>query len=233
MNILAFDASSVSCSVCVSANGITVAESYMRSGLTHSATLLPSVEGVLKKAGLAMPDIDEVCLTVGPGSFTGVKIGVATAKGLCFAGNIPVVGVSTMEALAYNAEVNDGLVCPVLDARRNMFYNALFLFRNGGMTRLCPDRQVSFDDLVSEIKDRPVTVIGDGAALFAGKCAENGVTVNVPDEKRVYIQAESIVRAVSAGCGTKTTPDALVPLYLRPSQAERERAERLKKEQEK
>ena len=98
MKILAIDASSVSCAACVADNDVIISSSYMRNGLTHSATLLPSVEKVLADAKCTMKDIGRVCVTVGPGSFTGVKIAAATAKGLCFADNITAVAVSTLSA---------------------------------------------------------------------------------------------------------------------------------------
>lgn len=230
MKILALDASSVSCSACVADNEKIISSSYLRNGLTHSCTLLPSVEKVLDDAGLSVKELDRVCVTVGPGSFTGIKIAAATVKGLCFTDNITAVAISTLEALAYNAQVSDGVVCPVMDARRGMLYNALFRFDGGKMTRLCEDRQVSADELCEQIRDLDATVVGDGTAIFTEKCANVSVRVKTSDERHTYIQAESLVAAYLEGCGKETSAENLAPSYLRPSQAERERVERLANE---
>ena len=149
-----------------------------------------------------------------------MKIGAATAKGLAFPNSTPCVAVSTLAALAYGAD-EDGLLCPVLDARRGMFYNALFQSCSGVVTRLTEDRQVSSDELVSQVRAYGQTVVlsGDGSPLLP---LEGAVC------KEPYVKAEDLIAVVLAGGGITCSPAELAPEYLRLPQAERERLERIK-----
>jgi len=210
--------------------GRTVSSCFSNNGLTHSRTLLPAIEKVINESQTDINGIDLIALTVGPGSFTGVKIGVSTAKGLAFAKDTPCLAVSSMAALACGARGFEGIICPVSDARRGMFYNALFLCDKGRIVRLCEDRQISAEDLTEEIKQHSenILVIGDGADLFEKKCAESGATVARTAENVSYIHAEGIFEAVRCGLFKEETAGELTAVYLRPPQAERERLEKLK-----
>ena len=154
MYILGLDTTAVTATaaVCRAENGVITEHAHfsLKNGLTHSESLLPLIDGVLKELGVSPKDIGLVSVSVGPGSFTGVRIGVATAKGFAYAQGIPCAGVSTLEALAKNCAGFRGVVCPVMDARRSQFYNALF--KDG--KRLCPDRCIAFEEILARIPAR-------------------------------------------------------------------------------
>ncbi|MDF2686748.1 MAG: tRNA N6-adenosine(37)-N6-threonylcarbamoyltransferase complex dimerization subunit TsaB, partial [Clostridia bacterium] len=164
------DSASTACSACIAKDGHILSSIFINNKLTHSQTLLPAVERVLSTAGISIDVLDFIAVTTGPGSFTGVKIAVSTVKGLAFAKDIPCIAVSSQEALAYNLIGINGLICTVMDARRNQFYNALFQCENGIIHRICEDRQISADDLLNEIKelkvDLPIFLTGDGTTLI-------------------------------------------------------------------
>ena len=236
-NILAFDASGLTCSAAVIKDGKVISSAYSNSGLTHSRTLLPSIERVLCEAQTDVKDIEKIALTVGPGSFTGVKIGVSTAKGLAFAKKTPCIAVSSMAALACGAKGFDGIICPVSDARRGMFYNALFRCEKSATTRLCDDRQIDAKELTDELltyinNGEKILIIGDGADLFEKKCDEVGICVYRAAQNVSFIHAEGIFEAIKDGHGDEKTASELTAVYLRPPQAERERLERLAAEQQ-
>ncbi len=221
--LLSIDSSAVTASVALADNGKILKSEFINAGLTHSETLLPMIKNVMADTDFAM--LDAVAVTVGPGSFTGVRIGVATAKGIAFAHNTPCVAVSTLEAIAYNFVDENAVICAVMDARRMQFYNALFRVENGVVTRLTPDRAISVKDLEQELSAYDnVIIAGDGGKL----CFDNVHLANVSlaDDNRLYQNATGVYLAA---CNKeKISPDALVPVYLRPSQAEREL--KLKKE---
>ena len=226
-NLLAIDCASVTCSAAIYGQKRILCSIDTDIRKTHSVTLLPSVDAALKFAGLSASDLSGICVTVGPGSFTGLKIGVATAKGLAFNNNIPCYAVSSMSALAYGYCGFDGIICTSFDARRSMLYNAVFRSCNGVITRLCSDRQSSVEEVVAETMkisaetDLPAFFVGDGAVL----CAENlnGFSAKIiPDG----IKASSIINAVLAGDCACVDAECLLPEYLRPSQAERERTQK-------
>ena len=127
-------------SVAVSEDGALIAQSYQRSGLTHSRTLMPMCRDLLENCGLTLGEMDVVAVAAGPGSFTGLRIGVATAKGLAWPGDKPCAGVSTLEAMAWPLAHLEGDLCAVMDARRHQVYNARFQAEGGRLLRLCPDR---------------------------------------------------------------------------------------------
>lgn len=228
--LLVFDASGLTCSAAVIKNGRTVSSCYSNNGLTHSRTLLPAIERVISESQTDLNGIDIIALTVGPGSFTGVKIGVSTAKGLAFANKTPCLAVSSMAALACGAGGFEGIICPVSDARRGMFYNALFLCENGKTVRLCEDRQISADDLIAEISQHSdnTLIIGDGADLFEKSCSDKGLIVCRAPENVSFIHGEGIFEALKCGLYREETAGGLTAVYLRPPQAERERLEKLK-----
>ena len=167
MKILALETSAKAVSAAVTEDGKVLASGYQDTGLTHSRTLMPIVEHILKNTDLTVQDCDVIAVAAGPGSFTGIRIGVSAAKGLAFAAEKPAVGVSTLAAMARNVAWLDGLVICAMDARRQQVYNALFQAENGTLTRLTPDRAISLEDLAAEVKgdQRPKIIVGDGARL--------------------------------------------------------------------
>ena len=233
MLTLAFESSAKAASVCLCNDGKLVAQSTQCSALTHSRTLLPMAEDMLKNAGFTLNDIDVLAVAQGPGSFTGIRIGISTVKGLAWALDIPCVGVSTLEAMACSGLLADGYICPVMDARRSQVYNALFECRDGQLTRLCPDRAISLDELINDVKglggDAPVLILGDGAEITAAAFEKAGIVFREAPENLI-MQSAWGVAAAAVGKPTCTGAE-LLPVYLRLSQAERERQERLQKEQ--
>ena len=223
MNILAFDASTLACSACVMRNGIVLVSRYLNTGLTHSQTLLPLIDGVLSDSGISVDDIDRIAVAVGPGSFTGVKIAVATAKGLAHKNQTPCAPISSLAALAEGIGFS-GTVCAVEDARRNMLYNANF--RDGN--RLCEDRQISVEDLLTST-DGELIFCGDGSDIAYKAATERGRIACLVSPDRRFIRAESVASIAARMTESELkTPTELEPAYLRLPQAERERYEKEK-----
>lgn len=215
--ILSVDSSAVTASAALTEGERVIKSEFQNTGLTHSETLLPMIKRIM--GDVPYSSLEAIAITAGPGSFTGVRIGVATVKGLAFKNNIPCISVSTLEAIAYNFVDRNCTVCAVMDARRMQFYNALFEVKNGEVKRLTPDRAISIEDLREELKQyNNVIIAGDGARL----CYEN---INLEgcalaEEDLVYQNAVSVARA--AKNKKKLPAKELMPTYLRPSQAERE-----------
>lgn len=227
MTTLCIDTSSITCACSVVKDGDISADILINNGLNHSQTLLPSIKKVLENSNTTMSEIENISVTIGPGSFTGVKISAATIKGLAFERNIPCTAISTLEALAYNRE-NDGLVCAVMDARRGMLYNAIFRIENGKAVRMTADRQISCEELFGEINGKEVFITGDGTDLFKKFCEEKGFNATAAEGDFRFVRGIGIYKAAK-NCGFKETPhDKLVPEYLRLPQAERERLEKEK-----
>lgn len=229
MKILALDSTAVVGTVALCEDEKLVAHYTLNTGNTHSQTLLPMIESVLRSAEWEIDDIDLFAVSQGPGSFTGVRIGIATVKGLAFGKNIPCAGVSTLDALAYNLRCFNGIICPVMNARRAQVYNALFSCRDGVLTRLCPDRAISIAELDEELAgmDEPVYLVGDGYDVTAEGLSKTAIRP-VPEEMRVQSGYSVAMCGLAAYKNGDATDDiTLAPVYLRPSQAERERAERL------
>lgn len=222
--ILALESSAVTASAALGDGDSIIRSEFMNTGLTHSETLLPMIKRVM--GDVPYSALDAIAVTNGPGSFTGVRIGVATAKGLAFADDTPCIAVSTLEAIAYNFLDEECVVCAVMDARRMQFYNALFAVKNGEIKRLTPDRAIALEDLRKELAAyENVVIAGDGAVL----CAENIALdhCRLAAEERRFQNAVSILKAA---CEKEKIPAArLVPTYLRMSQAERELKLKLKK----
>ena len=221
--LLSMDSSAVTASVALTDGDEIIKSEFVNSGLTHSETLLPMITRVMD--GRKYSELDGIAITAGPGSFTGVRIGVATVKGLAFNDDIPCYSVSTLEAIAYNFVDENAVVCAVMDARRMQFYNALFRVQNGKVERLCNDRAISIEDLRNELKryDK-VLIAGDGAKL----CFQNIELENctLADDDRIYQNAVGVAKA--AQNKNAISPKALMPVYLRQSQAERELKLKLK-----
>lgn len=223
--ILSVDASAVTASCALTKGEEVISQEFVNAGLTHSETLLPMIKKVM--GAHKYSQLEAIAVTAGPGSFTGIRIGVATVKGLAFNDDVPCIPVSTLEAIAYNFTDENAVICAVMDARRMQFYNALFKVENGIVTRLCDDRAISIDDLRQELENyENVIAAGDGAKL----CFENlGIkNVSLADEERRYQNGVGVSKA--AKNKEKISASALMPVYLRPSQAEREL--KLKREKE-
>ncbi len=232
MRILALETSAKSVSCAVTEDGAVLARSFQCTGLTHSRTLLPMVDAMLKNAELAPESIDRYAVAAGPGSFTGLRIGVSALKGLAWAADRPCVGVSTLNAMARNLAHLDGalLVC-AMDARRNQVYNALFEAKRGTLERLTSDRAVGLDELVEELAGdaREKVLLGDGAALAYGYLTERGIPCTLAPAALRYQDAVGV--ALAAETMEPVPAQALGIQYLRVSQAERERNARLNAEQ--
>lgn len=223
MKILSVDSSSVSASVAITENGSILAESFINNGLTHSQTLMPMVEKTLNDAEISIKDIDLFAIANGPGSFTGVRIGIASVKGMADALGKKCVAVSTLEAIAEPLKNEDVIACSVMDARCNQVYTAIF---DGGK-RLCEDKAVLIDELGEELQsfNKPIIFIGDGSVLCYEKLKNVVTNVDVADENIRYVHGSSVgfVAEEKIKNGDEPIDSAkLVPFYLRLPQAERE-----------
>ena len=235
LRILALDSTAEISTVAVCQGDKLISEITINTGNTHSQTLLPAVEQALNFAEITVNDIDAFACSVGPGSFTGVRIGVATVKGLAFGKDRPCVAVSTLEALAYNLVGYNGIICSVMNARRMQVYNALFRCENGILTRLCADRAISVADLDEELKNinEPIYLCGDGYDITVNGLKESK-TEFLPYRQRCQ-SAYSVARVAMDKLikGEAVNDAELIPTYLRPSQAERERQARIDAEKTK
>lgn len=231
MNILALESSATACSAALCREGELIAQSFQHSGLTHSRTLLPIVNDLLRNCGQTLEDVDVIALAAGPGSFTGLRIGAATVKGLAWAGDKPCAPCSTLESMAWPlAHMEDRLIVCAMDARRKQVYNALFLARGDGLERLCPDRAISLAELGEELKkyQKMKIVVGDGARLCYNTLREEVPGLALAPVHLRMQSAWGVARAAEELVKTGGLVPAadLVPVYHRLSQAERERLER-------
>ena len=227
MRILALETSAKAVSAAVTEDGKVLCSGYQDTGLTHSRTLMPIVEAMLKNTGLTVQDCDAVAVAAGPGSFTGIRIGVSAAKGLAFAADKPCAAVSTLEAMARNVAHMDALVVCAMDARRSQIYNALFEIRGGKPVRLCGDRAISLAELGEELgkMQKSAFLVGDGAQLCYNTCLDMGIPAVLAPGNLVSQSAWGV--AMAAFGQTPAPAEELLPVYLRLSQAERERQARL------
>ncbi len=232
MLILAFESSAKAASVALLDGDRLISQYSQCSGLTHSRTLLPMAEDMLKNAEMSINDVDLIAVAHGPGSFTGIRIGVSTVKGLAWAAGKPCTGVSTLEAMAWHGVSHGGYICPVMDARRSQVYNALFEIRDGKPHRLCPDRPIALSELAEEVRslNAPVFLVGDGAELCMKYFNDNNISCSIAPENLRWQSAWGV--AMAARELEPGTADSLLPVYLRLSQAERERQERMEKSAE-
>ena len=221
MRILAIESSSKPASVAVCEDGELVSMLFQRSGLTHSRTLLPMAQDMLKNLEKTISDIDLIAVAHGPGSFTGIRIGISAALGLAWGADIPVIGVSTLEAMAYQTEAGGYTICSVLDARRGQIYNAKFARREGRLERLCPDRAISLETLALEASEsnESLFLIGDGAGLCADFLAQKSIDFALAPA----ISRNQTAFGVSLAAQNSEVPPGrdVTPNYIRLSQAER------------
>ena len=232
MLILAFETSAKAASVALMEEGKLLGESYQNTGLTHSQTLMVMAQDLLKQCGKTVSDLTAVAVAEGPGSFTGVRIGVAAAKGLAWGRELPCYGISTLEAMATGLGVFDGHICACMDARRSQVYNALFLVDGGILERVSEDRAIALAELKTELEhiDGPIFLVGDGANLTYKTLSEEIPNLVLPPEHRLHQRAVGVALLAEQRQTAGETGDgnALSPNYLRLSQAERERMEKEK-----
>ena len=231
MKILAFDGTAKAASVAVCENEKPIAYYTVDNGLTQSELLLPMAENLLSSLKLEFSDIDIFATSVGPGSFTGVRIGVSLIKGLAFGRKAPCVAVSTLEALAENLVPLRGILVPCMDARRNQVYSATFRSDGKVCERLTEDRAISLDELAEELLkyDEPIYLSGDGYTVAKKALTATGVKLSDTPELLILESAVSVAKVAyrKYESGEFVTDSELSPTYLRLPQAERERLERL------
>lgn len=232
MKILGIDSSAKSASVAVVEDGKILSSFFVNTGLTHSQTLMPMIDNVLKCADIDLTDIELLAVNKGPGSFTGIRIGVAAVKGLADTNDIRCCGISTLESMAYNLLSFEGIVCAVMDARCAQVYTALFEITDGKVVRLDDDSAISITELGEKLKKYSNTkiLVGDGADLCYNILKDEVENIVLPGELFKYQNAAGVCFAAE-----NVNPEnyieglALVPEYLRLPQAERELKNKLKK----
>ena len=234
MKILALETSAKAVSAAVSENGRILASGYQDTGLTHSRTLMPIVEHILKNTDLKLSDMDAIAVAVGPGSFTGLRIGAATAKGFALALDKPIVAVPTLDALAYNVFETNKFICPIMDARRNQVYAAFYMWENGKLIRLTDHMAESIERVIeiAEMLEHEVIFLGDGVPVHRERLEQNPAFLFAPAHCNMQrASAVATLGAIMAEEGLAKPGNAFELIYLRKSQAEREREARLAKEE--
>ena len=234
MKILALESSAKAASCAVLADGVPIATAWQATGLTHSRTLLPMVEAMLKNSELTVADMDAIAVAEGPGSFTGLRIGVAAVKGLAWAAEKPCLPVSTLEAMAWPLAHLEGTVVCAMDARRQQIYNAVFAAESGALTRLREDRAISLEDAARDLGylGGPLTAVGDGARLCRDFLTARGMDCRLAPEHLLLQSAVGVgMAAWRKWPEGAVDAQAVTPVYLRLSQAERERLARLNGEE--
>jgi len=225
MLTLAVDSSAGPVSVALAEGGKILGETLLNTRQTHSETLMPALQNMLRMTGTGIDEIELLAVTNGPGSFTGVRIGISCVKGIAFTKNIPCIAISTLEAIAFGGICYEGKeICAVMDARRSQVYHGSFLIKNSRPQRLCADEAISIEALHEQKKNHGdrLVLMGDGAALCYetfGKCG----AILAPEDIR-YQRASSVALAAHIKDFQKEAvdPGELIPFYLRPPQAERE-----------
>ena len=230
MKILAIECSATPASCAIFEDEKLIASSFTNVKLTHSETLMPMIDGTLKNAKLNVNDIDAFAVSSGPGSFTGIRIGISALKGLAIKDKKPCCAVSTLLSMACRLKHLDGIVCAVMDARCNQVYNALFKCENGKISRLTDDRALMTNELINELntyENQPIYVIGDGADMFCEIAKDLRNVIKAPETLK-YQHAEGVALAAFDMIKENNTvsPETLLPFYLRLPQAERELKEK-------
>lgn len=233
MLILAFESSAKAASVALLQEDRLLGEYYQNCGQTHSRTLLKMAEDLLENCGLTPEDITAVACAAGPGSFTGIRIGMAAAKGFAWGRELPCIGVSTLEAMAYQASSFEGLVICAMDARRDQIYHGVFSWEQGVLRQCREDCAVSLEEVAQMLKNekKPKIIVGDGALLCYNSLQKTVSNCVLAPEQLRHQRASGVALAARDRLigGTCVDTALLSPNYLRLSQAERERNERLTK----
>ncbi len=228
LKILALECSATPASVAILEDDKILASSYINVKLTHSQTLMPMIENLLKASLTNLKDIESFAISGGPGSFTGVRIGISVIKGLAIAENKPCVSVSTLRAMAENYIEEDCIVCAVMDARCNQVYNALFDIENGKLTRLCDDRALMCDELIKELetlsqRGKSIVIVGDGTDIFYPLCLNiKNIKKSHPKNRYQNAVGVGLVALEEFENGNTVSSEELLPTYLRLPQATRE-----------
>ncbi len=226
MLILGIDTSAAPCCVAIydSDKDMVLAQSVINNKLTHSVTLMPLVEDIIKNSGIALSDIDLFAVSAGPGSFTGLRIGISAVKGMAFANNKPCAEVTSSESMAYNLAALDCIVCSAIDARCNQVFDAIFEVEKGKVTRLTEEgchKAEELAQLLSAYQDKDIVLVGDGAQLLLSECEKAGL-------KNVRLSPSHLRYQTGAGVCLAATdkeqikPESLMPMYLKLPQAQRE-----------
>lgn len=226
MKILSVECTASPVSAALAEDGKILGEYFLNQKTTHSQTLMPMIDSLLNVCNVAPNDIDAFAVTVGPGSFTGVRIGVSAVKGLAEPLDKPCIPVSVLEAMANNMEAIDCIVCAVMDARCNQFYNALFKVQYGKIERLCEDRAILKEELINEVANLengslPIFAVGDGADIFYESAKDSIENLKLAPECLKYQRATGVYKAALEVKET-VLAEELLPTYLRLPQAERE-----------
>lgn len=227
MKILSIECSAGPASCAIIDDGKLRACSFTNAGLTHSQTLVPMIINMLENSATRLCDIDKFAIAVGPGSFTGLRIGISAVKGLAASENTPCIPVSTLDAMAEQFSDQNCIICAVMDARCNQFYNAIFEINDGIITRLCNDRALLCDELKEEItrlsNDKNIIICGDGADLFyKSVCDVQNITLAPENLKFQSATGVGMYAYKNINTATIVSPENLLPIYLRLPQAERE-----------
>lgn len=225
MNILAIDTSAISSSVAIVNEDKIIGEFFCNTALTHSQTLVPMIDSVLKNTNMTLKDIDAIAVCVGPGSFTGVRIGVAAAKGMAYALDIPCVPVSTLHSMAYNLLGRNCIVCAVMDARCSQVYNAMFSINGNKIERLCDDRALSIVELGNELATitQDIVFVGDGAEICMQNLSDRLGNISLAPKHIRYQNASCVgMTALHTDKSEYVTANQILPSYLRLPQAQRE-----------
>ena len=232
MMILGIESSAGPASCALYDGDAVIAEAFANNGLTHSKTLMPMIENTMALAGVSIGDVDLIAVSAGPGSFTGLRIGVSIAKGLAWAGDIRCAGVSTLEAMACGISFLDSSVCSVMDARRKQVYNAMFDIVGGRTARITDDRAISLEELSDEIEksEKKYILVGDGTELCYNYLKNRGIAVEKAPPEMVFQRARGVVMlgAQAYKDGKTVSASELRPVYIRLPQAERELNEKRK-----
>ena len=232
MKILGIDSSGNVGSVAYVSDGVVISEYTLNNKKTHSQTLLPMIDDMVKKAEINLDELDAIAVSQGPGSFTGLRIGSATAKGIAYVKDIPIVPVYTTEALCYNLYGEIGLICPIMDARRGQVYTGIFNFsEDGSLETLLETTALSIEELLEKLAEfnQQVTFLGDGVDVFKDKIKE---LLKIPykfafgNNRLQRASSVALYGEILFEKGIKQDAASHAPIYLRMSQAERERLEK-------
>lgn len=238
MKILALDSSGLVASIAIASEEALLSEYTVNYKKTHSQTLLPMLDEIVRMVGLDLSEVEAIAITAGPGSFTGLRIGSATAKGLGLALDKPIIEVPTVDALAYNLYGSDKMICPIMDARRDQVYTGLYEFTDNELAVISPQKAVSIDQIIDEINlaGRETIFLGDGVPFQKDRIASRMKVEYSFAPLHMNRQRAGSVAALGFEYykkGMVVTAAQHQPIYLRMSQAERERAEKLKNEKTK